>query len=70
MRAAEQLDTINISVAIGGSADLDWYLYASSNTSTYLARGYTTSNPEAGSYSASAVSYFVKVVGYNGATAS
>ena len=61
---------INISLAITGTADLDWYLYAASNTSSWVARGYTTSNPEAGSYTASAGSYYLRVDGYNGATAS
>jgi len=31
-------------------------------------RGYTASNPETGSYSATAGDYYVKVVGYSGAT--
>lgn len=59
---------INISVAIGSSADLDWYLYNSSGTQ--VDRGYTVSNPEAGSYNASAGRYYVRVDGYNGATSS
>ncbi len=59
---------INISVAIGSSADLDWYLYDSSGTE--VDRGYTVSNPEAGSYTASVGRYYVRVDGYNGATSS
>ena len=59
---------INISVAIGGSADLDWYLYNSSGTQ--VDRGYTTSNPEAGSYTAGVGRYYVRVDGYRGATSS
>ena len=59
---------INISVAIGSSADLDWYLYNSSGTQ--VDRGYTVSNPEAGSYTASVGRYYVRVDGYNGATSS
>jgi PKD repeat protein len=59
---------INISVAIGGSADLDWFLYNSAGTQ--VARGYTVSNPEAGSYNAAAGRYYVRVDGYNGATSS
>ncbi|MCB9516336.1 MAG: S8 family serine peptidase [Candidatus Latescibacteria bacterium] len=59
---------INISVAIGSSADLDWYLYNSSLTE--VARGYTTSNPEAGSYNAAAGHYYLRVDGYLGATSS
>lgn len=62
--------TITISVSMPGSADLDWYLYSESNTSSYLTRGYTTANPETGSYAASAGVYYVKVVGYAGATSS
>ncbi|MEZ5066033.1 MAG: S8 family serine peptidase [bacterium] len=60
--------TISISVAIGSSADLDWYLYAASDPVNWVARGYTVSNPEAGTYNAAAGSYFVRVDGYNGAT--
>lgn len=59
---------INISVAIGGSADLDWFLYNSALTE--VARGYSTSNPEVGSYTAAAGRYYVKVNGYSGATSS
>lgn len=58
--------TINISVAIGSSADLDWFLYNASVVE--VARGYTVSNPEAGSYSASPGRYYLRVDGYNGAT--
>ncbi|MCP4574145.1 MAG: T9SS type A sorting domain-containing protein, partial [bacterium] len=60
--------TISISVAIGGSADLDWFLYDSSVTQ--VDRGYTTSNPEAGTYAASPGRYYLRVDGYNGATSS
>ena len=59
---------INISVSIGSSADLDWYLYDASVTQ--VARGYTVSNPEAGSYNASTGRYYVRVDGYNGTTSS
>jgi subtilisin family serine protease/uncharacterized protein YdeI (BOF family) len=59
---------INISVAIGSSADLDWYLYNSAGTQ--VDRGYTTANPEAGSYTAAVGRYYVRVDGYNGATSS
>jgi hypothetical protein len=58
--------TISISVAIGGSADLDWFLYNSSLTQ--VDRGYTTSNPEAGTYNAAPGRYYLRVDGYNGAT--
>lgn len=60
--------SINISLAIGSSADLDWYLYNSSLTE--VARGYSTANPEVGNYTAAAGRYYLKVQGYNGATAS
>lgn len=60
--------TVSISLAIGSSADLDWYLYNSALTE--VARGYTTSNPEAGNYTAAVGRYYLKVNGYSGATAS
>ncbi len=59
---------VNISLSIGSSADLDWFLYNASLTE--VARGYTTSNPEAGSYSASPGRYYLFVDGYQGATSS
>jgi hypothetical protein len=60
---------LNISLSIGSSADLDWFLYNSSLTE--VARGYTTSNPETGTYNATATGrYYLKVNGYQGATAS
>lgn len=61
---------VTISLAITGSADLDWYLYRADAPTTYLARGYSTANPEAKSYDAAAGAYLVKVVGYQGAKAS
>jgi hypothetical protein len=62
--------TVKISVAISGSADLDWYLYKDTDTTNYVARGYTTANPEAGSFNATAGTYLLKVNGYQGAMAS
>ncbi|NNF07708.1 MAG: S8 family serine peptidase [Candidatus Eisenbacteria bacterium] len=59
---------INISVSIGSSADLDWFLYNSALTE--VDRGYTTGNPEAGSYNASTGRYYLLVNGYQGATSS
>jgi len=59
---------VNISVAIGSSADLDWYLYDSAGTE--VARGYTTANPEVGSYNAAVGRYYLRVDGYLGATSS
>ena len=62
--------TISVSVTINNSgADLDWYLYKDGNFSSYVARGYTTNNPESGTYNATSVGkYYLKVVGYNGST--
>jgi subtilisin family serine protease len=60
--------TVNISLSIGSSADLDWFLYNSALTE--VARGYTTANPEAGSYSATAGRYYLMVDGYQTATSS
>lgn len=63
--------TITVSVDHETGADLDWYLYKSTDTSNYVARGYTTSDPETGSWTADWVGkYYVKVVGYNGSTSS
>ncbi|MFN2370213.1 MAG: FlgD immunoglobulin-like domain containing protein, partial [Candidatus Krumholzibacteriia bacterium] len=59
---------VNISLAIGSSADLDWFLYNSAGTQ--VARGYTTANPEVGSYNAAAGRYYLRVDGYNGVTSS
>ncbi|MFO7609473.1 MAG: S8 family serine peptidase [Candidatus Krumholzibacteriia bacterium] len=59
---------VNISLAIGSGADLDWYLYNSAGTQ--VARGYTTANPEVGSYNAAAGRYYLRVDGYLGATSS
>jgi hypothetical protein len=60
--------SVTVKLTMAGGADLDWYLYHSSNTSTYLTRGYTSSNPETASYSVTQTgTYYVKVVGYSGA---
>lgn len=53
---------INISLAIGSSADLDWFLYNSSMVE--VARGYSTANPEVGNYNAAAGHYYLMVDGY------
>ncbi len=67
---ANATGTVTVKVSMPGSADLDWYLYKSGSTS-YLARGYTTSNPETGSFTLTSTGvYYVKVVGYSGATSS
>lgn len=60
--------TVTVKLTMPGSADLDWYLYRAGSTS-YLTRGYTVNNPETASYSVSTTgTYYVKVVGYSGAT--
>ncbi len=65
----EDTGTISVSVSHESGADLDWYLYKSTDTVNWVARGYTTSNPETGSYSADWIGkYYVKVVGYSGST--
>ncbi len=62
--------TIDVKVSINDSnADLDWYLYKDGNFSSYVKRGYTTNNPEEGTYNATSTGkYYLKVVGYNGST--
>ncbi|MDZ4805028.1 MAG: S8 family serine peptidase, partial [Candidatus Eisenbacteria bacterium] len=59
---------INITLNIGSSADLDWFLYNSGLTE--VARGYTTSNPETGSYNATPGRYYLMVDGYQSAVSS
>ncbi|WP_257454441.1 pre-peptidase C-terminal domain-containing protein [Archangium lipolyticum] len=62
---------VTVKLTMPGTGDLDWYLYSGSNVTTYLTRGYTTANPEVGTYNVSAAgTYYVKVVGYAGATSS
>ena len=65
----EDTGTITVSVAHESGEDLDWFLYKSTDTVNDVARGYTTSNPETGNYSATWVGkYYVKVNGYSGST--
>jgi cyanophycinase-like exopeptidase len=57
--------TININLAHDSGIDLDWYLYK--NTGSYVAYRSTASNPETGSYSATAAgTYYVRVKSYSG----
>ena len=56
---------INVSLSIGSSADLDWFLYNSSLVE--VARGYSVSNPEVGNYTAAAGRYYLMVDGYQSA---
>ena len=63
--------TVTVKLTMPGSGDLDWYLYTATDLNFFEARGYTTSNPEVGTYEALAAgTYYVKVVGYAGATSS
>jgi cyanophycinase len=56
---------INVSLAHDTGIDLDWYLYKS--TGSYVAYRSTASNPETGSYSASAAgTYYLRVKSYSG----
>ena len=58
--------TIAVSLAHDSGIDLDWYLYKSSGS--YVAYRSTASNPETGSYSASAAgTYYLRVKSYTGA---
>jgi len=60
--------TVTVKLTMPGSGDLDWYLFTESDLSFFEVRGYTTSNPEVGTYEAPAAgTYYVKVVGYSGA---
>ncbi|WP_158502027.1 pre-peptidase C-terminal domain-containing protein [Vitiosangium sp. GDMCC 1.1324] len=62
---------VTVQLTMPGVGDLDWYLYTADDVNLFAARGYTSSNPEVGTYSASAPgTYYVKVVGYSGATSS
>ncbi len=63
--------TLTIRLEIASSADLDWHLYREGDLSTYVARGYSSRNPETATYTVpSAGSYLLKVNGYSGATGS
>jgi hypothetical protein len=59
---------VTITLDIGGSADLDWYLFHESDLVNWVARGYTLNNPETGQYNCSVARYFLWVDGYQGAT--
>ncbi|MEJ7805956.1 MAG: pre-peptidase C-terminal domain-containing protein [Telluria sp.] len=57
---------INVSLSHDSGIDLDWFLYKSSGS--YVAYRSTASNPETGSYSATAGgTYYVRVKSYTGA---
>ncbi|MBP0018799.1 MAG: pre-peptidase C-terminal domain-containing protein [Cyanobacteria bacterium SBLK] len=60
---------LTISVAIANGQDLDWYLYQESDPSQPVTRGFTTNNPEKGTYNATNPGrYYLKVNGWQGAT--
>lgn len=53
---------ISVSVSWGTSADIDCYIMTTPNYASFLARGYTTTNPEVCSYSATAEgTYYIGV---------
>ena len=57
---------INVSLAHDSGIDLDWFLYKSSGS--YVAYRSTASNPETGSYNATAAgTYYLRVKSYTGA---
>lgn len=57
---------INVSLSHDSGIDLDWFLYKS--TGSYVAYRSTASNPETGSYNATAPgTYFLRVKSYTGA---
>jgi hypothetical protein len=49
---------ISVSVSWSASVDIDCYIMTSPDYTSYLARGYTTNNPESCSYQASAEGYY------------
>ncbi|GEM_PF-1923600 len=59
---------VEIVLDILGTADFDWYLYDESDLVNDVARGYTTNDPETGTYNCSVTRYFIRVDGYQGAT--
>jgi cyanophycinase len=57
--------TININLSHANGIDLDWYLYKA--TGSYVSYKSTASNPETGSYNASAAgTYYIRVKNYSG----
>ncbi|MFA8343506.1 MAG: T9SS type A sorting domain-containing protein, partial [Rhodothermaceae bacterium] len=53
---------INISLSHDAGKDLDFWLYHESNMSNYVLRGYTTSNPETGTYNATQTGRYYLVI--------
>ncbi|OJH37884.1 endonuclease/exonuclease/phosphatase family protein [Cystobacter ferrugineus] len=61
--------SVKVKLSMSGAQDLDWYVYSASDLFFSAASSATMSNPEVGTFSASAPGiYYVKVVGYAGAT--
>lgn len=57
--------TISVNLSHASGIDLDWYLYKA--TGSYVAYRSTSSNPETGSYSATAAgTYYLRVKSYSG----
>ncbi|HEX8539123.1 MAG TPA: endonuclease/exonuclease/phosphatase family protein, partial [Cystobacter sp.] len=60
---------VKVKLSMPGVQDLDWYVYSASDLLFSAASSATMNNPEVGTFSASAPGlYYVKVVGYAGAT--
>ena len=61
--------SVKVMLSMPGAQDLDWSVYAASDLLFSAASSATMSNPEVGTFSANAPGiYYVKVVGYAGAT--
>lgn len=58
-----------ISILSASNGDLDWWLYKSGDLNNYIARGYTSNNPDVMTFTIEQMGrYYIKVSGYNGAT--
>jgi len=63
--------TIAVSCSWSGTYDIDVYICSTASYTTYLARGYTTNNPETCSYTATAAgTYYIAVRMYTSAATS
>ncbi|WNG15220.1 endonuclease/exonuclease/phosphatase family protein [Cystobacter fuscus] len=61
--------SVKVKLSMSGAQDLDWYVYSASDLLFSAASSATMSNPEVDTFSANAPGiYYVKVVGYAGAT--
>ncbi|MET0405898.1 MAG: endonuclease/exonuclease/phosphatase family protein [Cystobacter sp.] len=59
---------VKVKLTAAGAQDLDWYVYSASDVYFSMASGLTANNPEVGTFQATPGTYYVKVVGYAGAT--